>query len=131
MSLFIDLVRTYEKDWTTGLISINSVVLSYSIELPWRENQRNISCIPEGIYEVEIRHSKRFKRHIWIRNVINRKWILLHPANDASRELRGCIAPVLKLLPGGKGSYSCLALNLIIKNILRHPKKKVFLRISS
>lgn len=131
MCLFVDLVRTYDKNWTTGLITIKSVVLSNSIELPWIENKPNISCIPEGIYQIEIRHSARFKRHIWIRNVKNRKWILLHPANDARKELRGCIAPVLELLPGGKGSYSRLALNLLITNILRNPDKKVFLRISS
>ena len=28
-----------------------------TLELPWRDNQRGISCIPEGIYECKLAHS--------------------------------------------------------------------------
>ena len=63
-----------------------------TLELPWKENQRNISCIPEGEYEIKKRHSKKFKEHFHITGVPGRSWILIHVANFV-RELRGCIAP--------------------------------------
>ena len=131
MSLVFELERTYHKEWTTGIITLKTVVLSYSIELPWKDNQINISCIPEGLYEIEIRRSEKFKEHIWVKKVENREWILLHPANDARKELSGCIAPVLILKSKGRGSYSRLALNLLILNIQKNKSDKTYLRIFS
>ena len=32
----------------------------HTIELPWRENQRGISCIPPGEYECKIRISPKY-----------------------------------------------------------------------
>ena len=57
---------------------------------------------------------KKFHRHgeqIGILNVLNREAILIHVANDAQKELMGCIAPVTKLTGLGKGSESLKALN--------------------
>ena len=131
MNLIFELERTYLKGWTTGIISLNSVVLSYSLELPWKNNQTYISCIPEGLYVIEIRESKKYGKHVWLRNVKNRTWILIHAANNARTELKGCIAPVLILKSDGIGSHSRLALNLLILNIQRNKGKKCFLRIFS
>ena len=39
-------------------------------------------------------------------NVPGRDLILIHPANDAKKELLGCIAPVTKHTGIGKGSNS-------------------------
>jgi len=70
----------------------NSTVFScHSLELPWRNNQRNISCIPEGVYQVRKRRSDAFGTHFHILNVPNRDLILIHEANHV-HELRGCIA---------------------------------------
>ncbi|ANO48872.1 hypothetical protein Pf1_00624 [Flavobacterium columnare] len=38
--------------------------------------------------------------------VPNRKFILFHPANNAQKELQGCIAPVTKLSGPGLGMLS-------------------------
>ena len=43
-------------------------------------------------------------------NVPGRDLILIHPANDAKKELLGCIAPVSKHTGIGKGSNSRKAL---------------------
>lgn len=42
-------------------------------------------------------------------NVKNRDLILIHPANDALKELNGCIAPVSEFTGEGKGIRSRIA----------------------
>lgn len=71
-----------------------------TIELPWRENQRQISCIPPGVYKCEIVRSPRFGNVYQVKNIPYRDHVLIHPANFAgdeslgwATELQGCIAP--------------------------------------
>lgn len=64
----------------------------YSMELPWKDNERSVSCIPEGTYEVNLTYSQRFQRDLYILSHVNdRDGIRIHPANYP-RELEGCIA---------------------------------------
>jgi len=63
-----------------------------TIELPWRNNQLRISCIPCEVYEVVKRFSAQHGEHFHVLNVPDRDWILMHPANF-SRQLLGCMAP--------------------------------------
>ncbi len=42
-----------------GVILINNIPLVLTLELPWRDNQRNISCIPAGSYTCRQRISNR------------------------------------------------------------------------
>lgn len=63
----------------------------FTLELPWRNNERQISCIPAGKYQIEHRRSQRFGHHIHILGVPNRSLILIHQANYV-RQLQGCIA---------------------------------------
>ena len=53
------------------------------MELPWRDNQRNISCIPAGEYLVRTRYSKKFKLVYWLQNVMDRSYIYIHSGNLA------------------------------------------------
>lgn len=69
----------------------------FTIELDWKNNQRNISCIPKGRYIVTKHNSPKFKRTLLINNVPNRSGILIHSANRAITELQGCIAPVSRI----------------------------------
>lgn len=69
-----------------------------TLELPWRNNQKSISCIPPGIYNCQIRHSNKFGKTYWIKDVPNRSFILIHAGNyagDASKgfktDVEGCI----------------------------------------
>jgi hypothetical protein len=63
-----------------------------TIELPWKENKRRVSCIPKGRYEVVKRVSPKHGNHFHITNVPGRDWVLIHSGNF-SRQLLGCIAP--------------------------------------
>jgi hypothetical protein len=60
-----------------------------TLELPWRDNQRSISCIPPGSYKVEIRLSPKYGRIYWVRNVPNRSYILIHSGNFAGDTKKG------------------------------------------
>ena len=71
---------------------------SKSLELPWRGNQRNISCIPAGDYETIIRVSPRFGTIYWVLKVEGRSYILIHSGNWAGdvelgykTHVNGCI----------------------------------------
>lgn len=122
----IELLRTYHEQGTNGVIRIKEKVICYSIELPWRLNIPSESCIPEGIYLLKKRFSKKFKNHFILEGVPNRSLILIHPANHAQRELRGCIAPVSKLVGEGKGTESRKAFNYlktILESCLQQNKK--------
>ncbi len=110
----LTLYRSYFKQGTNGALFLNERFLSHTIELPWRNNQRNVSCIPEGIYEIRPRFSERFKNHLILKDVPRRSLILFHPANDALTELEGCIAPVTYLNGIGKGVYSRRAMNQLL-----------------
>lgn len=108
----VDLLRTYSAQGTNGEIWCDGSLVCYSIELPWHGNARNISCIPEGRYRLKKRFSKKFKWHVSIEDVPGRSAILFHAANDANKELRGCIAPVSELTSSGKGIASRKAFTL-------------------
>ena len=64
-----------------------------TVELAYRGNKRNISCIPKGNYKYRVLNSSRaFKyQHIEIMGVPNRHGIKIHVANFVS-QLKGCIA---------------------------------------
>lgn len=63
-----------------------------TLELPWEDNQKNISCIPAGKYSCKYTWSTRFnRRHYLVSGVPDRAGIRIHPANTAS-QLNGCIA---------------------------------------
>ncbi|WP_348800421.1 DUF5675 family protein [Flavobacterium adhaerens] len=102
--------RTYFPEGTQGTLERNGTLVCYTIELPWLENQKRISCVPEGEYVLQKRFSPKFQWHLHLINVPGRDLILIHPANDAKTELLGCIAPVTNLIGIGKGSSSRKAL---------------------
>lgn len=103
------LIRSYYPTGTNGAIFLDGVFQCFSIELPWLHNQHRISCIPEGAYLLRKRINDRFGSHLLVDNVPARDCILIHPANDAVKELRGCIAPVSMLTGPGLGLKSKVA----------------------
>lgn len=106
----LELSRTYLPRGTNGILRVNGIPCCYTIELPWLNNKSNVSCIPEGRYQLEKRYSDRFKAHLQVLHVPGRKLILIHPANNALTELKGCIAPVSTLTGQGRGDASKEAL---------------------
>ena len=61
-----------------------------TLELAWRENKRNVSCIPIGNYKVNPRNSEKYGDHFLVENVMMRDYILIHEANYYT-DLKGCI----------------------------------------
>ena len=100
------ITRTYFPEGTNGKLECEGKLICHTIELPWKNNETKVSCIPEGKYLLQKRYSKKFKWHIEIMNVSNRGSILFHPANNAIKELNGCIAPVTKISGAGLGIMS-------------------------
>ncbi len=106
MFFSLELHRLYLDKATHGVLRYEGAFVCYTLELPWVGNQKQLSCIPEGCYSIQRRYSERFKEHLEVLNVENRSLILFHPANNAQRELKGCIAPVSQFLAEGWGSRS-------------------------
>jgi hypothetical protein len=124
--------RTYHTDGTNGALTINNSFQCYTIELPWVDNLPRRSCIPEGRYELKKRYSPKFKDHLLVQGVPGRSLVLLHPANDALKELKGCIAPVSSLDGAGKGSNSRKAFKKLLQLVYEALEMEtVFLIIQS
>lgn len=104
--MVVVLSRTYFPNGTNGKLESDGKFICYTIELPWKENETKVSCIPEGKYVIRKRYSRKYKWHLEVMDVPSRKGILLHPANNAQSELKGCIAPVSKLSGAGLGLMS-------------------------
>ena len=62
----------------------------HSLELPWLDNQRRISCIPLGTYKARKHTSPRFGKSLWLQDVPNRSEILIHRGNFYT-DILGCI----------------------------------------
>ncbi|WP_417857590.1 DUF5675 family protein [Xanthomarina gelatinilytica] len=127
------LTRVYKRGGTNGTLTLNGHFVCFTIELPWKENRQNSSCIPEGNYELRSRTSAKFHNHLEILDVPNRSYILIHPANNAITQLRGCIAPVNLLTGIGTGINSKLALQKLLSlyHQARDKNEKVILNINS
>ncbi|MFV7235309.1 DUF5675 family protein [Flavobacterium sp. ZB4R12] len=115
------LSRTYFPDGTNGKLACEGKFICCTIELPWKENEKRVSCIPEGEYLLKKSYSRKFQWHIEVVDVKNRSLILFHPANNAQKELNGCIAPVTKLSGPGLALQSRQAFakvkNLVYKTL--------------
>ena len=111
---------TFTENSTIGELFINGERFCDTLENPWLNNQRNISCIPEGQYKVRLRlpreSATRDYLHLLVQDVPNRDYILFHIGNTA-KDTSGCILV-------GQGSEqdvvynSQLAMDLVIKEIL-------------
>lgn len=129
----LTLHRAYFKEGTNGTLFSSGKYLCHTIELPWINNTRNISCIPEGRYEIQPRFSRKFKHHLILKDVANRSFILMHPANDAKRDLEGCIAPVTYLSGIGKGLHSRDAMQKLLSLVYqaKDRKESIYITIKS
>lgn len=94
----VQLYRLKRGDYGTMGILMAPGFTCYTLELPWKNNQRNVSCIPGGEYTVKIRISPKYGKVYHVKDVPNRSFILIHSGNwagDTSKGLRshvnGCI----------------------------------------
>lgn len=94
------ITRYYGDKQTTGtLLAINrdKTFTAKTLERKWLNNAPNISCIPEGTYNVVWSFSPKFMRYTYqVLNVKNRSGIRLHYGNFAWKpfgkpDIEGCI----------------------------------------
>jgi hypothetical protein len=111
---------TFSDKSTIGELFINGERFCDTLENPWLDNQRNISCIPEGEYPVRLRLAResatREYLHLLVQDVPNRDYILFHRGNFP-KDTSGCILVGL----GSQQDFvsnSRLAMDLVLKEIL-------------
>ena len=111
---------TFSKKSTIGELFLNGERICDTLENPWQDNQRNISCIPEGVYPVRLRlpreSATRDYLHLLVQEVPNRDWILFHRGNTA-KDTSGCILVGLGTEQDVVHN-SVLAMDLLIKEII-------------
>ena len=105
---------------TLGELFLNGERMCDTLELPYKDNQRSVSCIPSGRYKVRLRYPResatRNYLHLLVQDVKDRSYILIHRGNKPSHT-QGCILV-------GLGSQqdvvhnSTLAMDLLIKEII-------------
>jgi Family of unknown function (DUF5675) len=97
----------YAPTGTFGRIILASdagMVSLFTVERPWLKNQPDTSCIPEGIYPIELLPSDLIKRITYgkytsdwhVQSVPGRTNIEMHPGNTMY-DVEGCIAMGLNL----------------------------------
>mgnify|MGYP003630534777 CR=1 FL=1 len=111
---------TFTDESTIGELFLNGERMCDTLELPYKDNQRSISCIPAGHYKARLRYPResatRDYVHLLVQEVKDRSYILFHRGNS-SKDTRGCILV-------GQGSQqdivhnSTLAMDLLIKEII-------------
>lgn len=75
---------------TLGVLLVEGEIFCYTLELAYRNNETNISCIPYGEYVVEFKRSPKFGYSYAIINVVDRVDILFHRGNTVD-DTNGCI----------------------------------------
>ena len=111
---------TFTEDSTVGELFLNGERMCDTLENPYINNERSISCIPEGEYNVRLRLAResasRDYLHLLVQDVPNRDWILFHRGNSA-KDTSGCILVGL----GSQQDFvqnSTLAMDLLMKELI-------------
>ena len=81
-------------DQTLGYLTLydglKKVFECVTLELPYEHNIAMVSSIPKGSYKVSHRYSEKYKNHLIVDDVPNRRYILIHHGNY-NTDTRGCI----------------------------------------
>ena len=125
--------ETFTDNSTIGELFLNGEKMCDTLELPYRDNQRSISCIPTGEYKVRLRYPResatRDYLHLLVQDVKDRSYILFHRGNSA-KDTRGCILVGLGTQQDFV-SNSTLALELLLKEIINLGAKNINLIIKN
>ena len=124
---------TFSEESTVGELFLNGERMCDTLENPYINNERNISCIPEGEYKVRLRTAResatRDYLHLLVKDVPNRDYILFHRGNSA-KDTSGCILVGFS----SKQDYvknSTFAMDLLMKEILNLGGEKINLIIKN
>ena len=124
---------TFTSESTLGELFINGERFCDTLELPYRDNQRSVSCIPTGEYKVRMRYPResatREYLHLLVKEVKDRQFILFHRGNSA-KDTRGCILVGQSREQDFVGN-STLAMDLLLKEIINLGGKNINLIIKN
>ena len=85
---------TFTDKSVMGKLYCNADFIAHTLELPWKDNEKSVSCIPNGEYKCRVRLAResatRDYVHLLVEDVPNRSYILFHRGNYPS-DSRGCI----------------------------------------
>ena len=85
---------TFTDKSVVGKLYCNGEFIAHTLELAWRDNEKSVSCVPQGEYACRVRlareSSSRDYVHLLVKDVPNRSYILFHRGNYPS-DTRGCI----------------------------------------
>jgi hypothetical protein len=87
----VEIIRVEQgDDGTFGVLKLEGKCFCVTLELPWVDNQNNISCIPDSDY-ICYRFDSPSHGEVWeLQDVPNRTHVQIHPGNSVKDTL-GCI----------------------------------------
>ncbi len=123
-----------------GYPGIPGDVICYTVELAYKQNEANVSCIPtlpsDG-FKMTKRFSPKAKaawnlEYVWDIAVHGRSYIMFHPGNTRD-DTQGCILPVstLNLLqdpPELIGGHSRVAFDRLTRHLAKADEWTLFVR---
>ena len=111
---------TFSDKSTLGELFLNGERMCDTLENPWINNKKNVSCIPRGEYKVRLRlpreSATRNYLHLLVEDVENRSYILFHIGNTP-KDTSGCILVGLGSQQNAVNN-SRLAMDLLMKEII-------------
>jgi len=125
----LNIKRHYYDDYTHSQAIVinkatdNIIVQHHMLEIPYKENKKFVSCIPEGVYCAEKFVHEKWGTAAHLKFVPNRSEICIHPANWLN-EISGCMAPGMTFVHGknikeAHVNHSRNALKAILSNLER------------
>lgn len=79
-----------------------------TLELPWRNNEKNVSCIPVGRYKITTEDDPKRGFVLRVHDVPNRDGVLLH-RGSLPEHTQGCICYGTDFAPDSNSPLGCSA----------------------
>ena len=120
--MIAELCRVYKTDKETlGQIDVFEAGFTcYSLELPDLNNQRQISCIPDGTYKLTLENHKKFGWCYRLHDVPNRDGVLIHGGTYFTHT-HGCILPAMEQKDlNGDGEIDNVSSKKALAELVKH-----------
>ena len=136
----VEIKRKYQEKETLGDLKILdkdnfSLFTCHTIELPNLNNQRKISCIPEGTYKVTKIFSPTKGKCFLLHNVPGRSAVEIHIGNYATGkkvDTEGCILPGMRFADAnGDGQLDVVESTIAMNKLLQILPNEFELTITS